>query len=611
MTTRYHLRSRADSTPVEATTHPGESSPLSSPTDNIVSSLLASPGSPIPPTADSHSASERRPGVLYSQVVTSRSPSPTASVAGEAASAAQTSPAVDETAATVVSNRKHRVIIEDVTDAEDDGPWTEVRRRRRARSASALPETRTTASARSGPALTVQQKATVKTAEAGMSAVDRERVRRRMEVVSDGRRRDMSQDSRGEGPSRDKGKSIDARNWGAVDIPHAELNPDAQRRELEMYSVQQSLNRNILDGYGSDEQREMLEYWKQSRLHPSSEPGNISRSPSPAPAPRARAEQADGPLARELAALRREVADLRNNPRDRLEPAARQAKRARIRVGGSPAEHLVTSVLGEEDTQKSIGSHRGYLGRAFDGLAGGEPSDSSGSSSSSSDASDDDADSLPRPGGRSSSSGDSGAHKRKHTKKPVLRPEKPEPYDGRADAQVFHKFMRQMTEREMHASTVSNFLTARAYRFFVTTVSDDPHRWCLRDLFVALFNYCFPVDYRLQMQERLRKCYQRDQTVRDYVHELESLFLAVDKLWNGLNVSIQKELWGEVQEAAELIEIAEQVGQRLGRHGGPAKQQGPKHPRGKLIVTKVVALLGKTILQMEGVRELPSWACNT
>ncbi|KAJ2963525.1 hypothetical protein NUW54_g14282 [Trametes sanguinea] len=95
---------------------------------------------------------------------------------------------------------------------------------------------------------------------------------------------------------------------------------------------------------------------------------------------------------------------------------------------------------------------------------------------------------------------------------PTLKPEKPEPYDGRADVQIFHKFMRQMTEylygyrvrESMHASTISNFLTGHAYRFFVTTVSSNPRRWPVKDFFVELFNYCFPVDYRLQMRDKLR-----------------------------------------------------------------------------------------------------------
>ncbi|CDO74638.1 hypothetical protein BN946_scf184822.g1 [Trametes cinnabarina] len=168
------------------------------------------------------------------------------------------------------------------------------------------------------------------------------------------------------------------------------------------------------------------------------------------------------------------------------------------------------------------------------------------------------------------------------------------PYDGRPDAQVFHKFMRQTTEYlsafdiepRMIASHVSNFLKGNAYNFWVTTVeSKNPQK----RLFVELFNYCFPPDYRLQMREQLRRSSQRDRSVREYVHELESLFLAVglvserervDKLWHGLNVSIQKELWkreltpissswDDIREAAELIKIAERVGQRLGRDKNP------------------------------------------
>ncbi|KAJ3008448.1 hypothetical protein NUW54_g3152 [Trametes sanguinea] len=154
--------------------------------------------------------------------------------------------------------------------------------------------------------------------------------------------------------------------------------------------------------------------------------------------------------------------------------------------------------------------------------------------------------------------------------------------------------MRQTTEYlsafdvepGMLASHVSNFLKGNAYNFWVTTVeSKNPRKWSLKRLFVELFNYCFPPDYRLQMRERLRRSSQRERSVREYVHELESLFLTVglvserervDKLWHGLNVSIQKELWkreltptasswDEIREAAELIEIAERVGQRLGR----------------------------------------------
>ncbi|KAI0328362.1 hypothetical protein GY45DRAFT_1355158 [Cubamyces sp. BRFM 1775] len=605
MTTRYNLRSRAESPPNEANTIPGEfSSPLSSTTDAALD-VSAMTGAQSLPHASVPSASERRPGITYSQAVTSRSPSPTA---GEAASAAIP---FTSTGAPAVNNagRKHRVTVEEVADDEDDGTWTEVRRRRRTQSTGSIPVDRYPISAHGGPALTAQQDAVVRTAEAKMSAAEREHVRHRMEVVSNGRRSNIPQDSRGEGPSRDKGKTVDARNWGAVGIPHEELDPDAQRRELELYSVHRNINDNIFDGYDTDEQRRMLEHWKSIK----------SQQPIPQAAESMKALGPEEPelhvpvaIVQELEALRQELQALRENSQARGVVEVRKGKGARAPSPpalDSPAEHLVASVMGERAPRATPGRPDGkrgsslrpvaqlepgsYLGQAFQGLAGGEPS--SGGSSSSSSSSSSSGDERRHGGGSdgfSSSSSEPPASaqaghgqkrrkgKKKHTKRPVLKPERPEPYDGQPDAQVFHKFMRQMTEyiagyqlaRDMHASTVSNFLTGNAYRFFVTTVSNNPHKWRLRELFIELFNYCFPVDYRLQMHDRLRK-------LREYVHELESLFLMVgfvsdrekvDKLWNGLSHYIQKELWkkeltpthsawSDVREAAELIEIAERV----------------------------------------------------
>ncbi|KAI1789200.1 hypothetical protein LXA43DRAFT_853186, partial [Ganoderma leucocontextum] len=116
----------------------------------------------------------------------------------------------------------------------------------------------------------------------------------------------------------------------------------------------------------------------------------------------------------------------------------------------------------------------------------------------------------------------------------------------------------------------------KAYTFWVNTVSNNASEWTLEDLFRELFNYCFSVDYRLQMCERLRNSYQGSRSVREYVHELENLFLLVgfvserervDRLWHSLNESIQRELWkkeltpmssswAEVREATKIVEIA-------------------------------------------------------
>ncbi|TFY61096.1 hypothetical protein EVJ58_g4727, partial [Rhodofomes roseus] len=136
-------------------------------------------------------------------------------------------------------------------------------------------------------------------------------------------------------------------------------------------------------------------------------------------------------------------------------------------------------------------------------------------------------------------------------------------------------------KKQRHGATISHFLTGHAYEFYVTTVSQNARSWTKETIFIEMFNYCFPVDFRMRQRDKLRRSYQRGRTVREYVHELDNLFLMagvwserekVDKLWTGLQPYIQKGLWKdkltpmhssytEIREAAEIIEIAENIGQ--------------------------------------------------
>ncbi|EJF56491.1 hypothetical protein DICSQDRAFT_174875, partial [Dichomitus squalens LYAD-421 SS1] len=152
--------------------------------------------------------------------------------------------------------RKYPVTVEDGSD-DDGGPWIPVQRRRRARSADAAPPARDPVTAQDGPVLTSPQRTAVDTAAASLTSAERDRYSRRMAAVETTRPRSLSPEHRGEGPSRDKGKTVDARNWGASGIPDDELDPNAQRRELQLYSTG---HHNIFDNYDTDEQRAMLEY---------------------------------------------------------------------------------------------------------------------------------------------------------------------------------------------------------------------------------------------------------------------------------------------------------------------------------------------------------------
>ncbi|TFK79803.1 hypothetical protein K466DRAFT_468789, partial [Polyporus arcularius HHB13444] len=145
----------------------------------------------------------------------------------------------------------------------------------------------------------------------------------------------------------------------------------------------------------------------------------------------------------------------------------------------------------------------------------------------------------------------------------VLKPVDPEPYNGQPDLTVFHRFISQMRDYleeyrvrpRRHAVIVSRFLTDRAHEFYVNTISRNPRAYQFKDILVGLFNYCFPINFRQQMREKLRHTKQRGRSVQTYVYELENLFLVlgmdrneerVDAFWFGLDRYIQSELWKQM-----------------------------------------------------------------
>ena len=110
--------------------------------------------------------------------------------------------------------------------------------------------------------------------------------------------------------------------------------------------------------------------------------------------------------------------------------------------------------------------------------------------------------------------------------------------------------------------------------------------WMLTQFYDELFNFCFPIDYRMQIRRNLNRCHQNEKTVTEYVHELTELFNMIGdvseqeqvlKFWNGSRAVIQKGLWRDnlnpkisswpsVIAQAEIIEISENVADR--REGG-------------------------------------------
>jgi hypothetical protein len=127
--------------------------------------------------------------------------------------------------------------------------------------------------------------------------------------------------------------------------------------------------------------------------------------------------------------------------------------------------------------------------------------------------------------------------------------------------------------------TLSQFLEGRAYDFYTQKVAMNEGDWPLSRFFKELFDYCFPIDYRMQARKRLARCFQKERTVTEYAHELQELFDMIGtvserdqvlQLWNGVKPKIQSGLWraqlnpeisnwDEVLAHAEIIEISENV----------------------------------------------------
>ena len=173
-------------------------------------------------------------------------------------------------------------------------------------------------------------------------------------------------------------------------------------------------------------------------------------------------------------------------------------------------------------------------------------------------------------------------------KKSSIKPILPKDYDGLSDPRLYHRFVSKSdsyicngkVNQNRQIWAVAYRLEGKAYDFYMQKVADNKEEWMLHEFYVKLFNYCFPIDYRMQMQKKLNRCYQGDnKTITEYAYELQELFNMIGaipdhekviKFWYGVKPVIQKGLWKdnlnpdvstweEVVACTEIIEIAENI----------------------------------------------------
>ena len=273
--------------------------------------------------------------------------------------------------------------------------WTTVKRRR-ARSEGSLQYKKP---------LTSEQANAVKRAAEGLTAEQKQKILRRQEKVRS--RRDASVSSRGEGPSKPKGKAIDPREWGNVDFSRENLDVEAQAAALKTFKAQAKTAK---------------EHSKKSRLRDkrvrSSKQDNGQREQRSSKKVKASHRPPEAQPAAQIA------------PRSYLGNALQTIRRSR--GPRTPSEPSSSSSSSSSSSESSI-----------------EPSSSqSGDETSSDDDSDDSYQSGSSRGKRRRDSrhGRNKSRKkrpRSSSRKTTIKPIPPKEYDGAADVRAYHRFVRE------------------------------------------------------------------------------------------------------------------------------------------------------------------------
>lgn len=224
------------------------------------------------------------------------------------------------------------------------------------------------------------------------------------------------------------------------------------------------------------------------------------------------------------------------------------------------------------------------------GDTGGPPTPPSSSSSNSSSSDSSNSSSSSSDSDSSLQSSNHNGPKRKSSKRKTkddslrralkgIKLSPPSQWDGRADLDTYETWMYQVdTWAKLHGlpdravlRVIVNFMSGKASRFFMKHVATCQAAWTLKSLYEALFDYCFPEDFKESLRTRLLGARQGQRRVRDFVRDLEALaerFPDVTQrqltgiFWNGLHqylrlYLIEKGLSSETTSLKRLVKYAD------------------------------------------------------
>ncbi|KIJ29512.1 hypothetical protein M422DRAFT_269046 [Sphaerobolus stellatus SS14] len=241
-------------------------------------------------------------------------------------------------------------------------------------------------------------------------------------------------------------------------------------------------------------------------------------------------------------------------------------------ISESPAKNKMNKTDRKDRRSQSQLPTGGWL---FENI--GSPRDQDDGSSGSSSDGDDREDknrknlreSTPYEGGetKSSSTGSSRVGK--------LKPPEPFVYDGIQDFDKFELWCFEVAkwvditgiDERTALKYLSSYLSGKAGRFYMTHVARITTKYTLTTFYQDLFEYCFPLNFRRKLRDRLLAMKQGNWSVRDFRRELERLGtwlpdvtskdLAI-QFWKGIHPYLRVELAGEVMdhENSSLEELA-------------------------------------------------------
>jgi hypothetical protein len=427
-------------------------------------------------------------------------------------------------------------------------------------------------------------------AERQLTTDERNRIRIRYKNVHERTEADSFSESKvsskGEGPS--KGKGVDPGNWGAIDLSPDEMDVAAQEAAFVSYKVaNELLDKNHAMTKERDAPPHVEQLTCNRKIHK-----------------KEREQSDDSASKEEIVSVKKD----KTRASSKLTPMSETiAKQVADVVKGRVQPKGATNPINKPVNQIMTSS---YLGRALKKVREHLATQDAPAPSSDSENESEEYKRRRRSKGRSrrksrakkSDKREKRCSRSSSSESSKIKPKPPKDYDGAADARSFHRFVTEGTDyvmagkvsRQRRIFVLSYHLKGKAYDFYTQeVVTKGAYSWNLEDFLKAMFNYCFPIDYREHQCERLRKALQTGRSVSEYSYEIEEICNMigliderekVSTFWHGLQQSIQWALWhdhynpemsswSEVKDAAQIIEVSERVGSDT-REEHPAQQNG-------------------------------------